>query len=389
MSKQFWNLAVLITVFVAVGCDRGTDAERKAIDQAQQAAAEGSQAAADSQNATDEQAKAATEDATAAADESKADVDEQISAADEPIVAAETAKSREFEFTYGAAVNELPAGAKVRVWIPVPQSNEYQQVEQIGQSLPAEPSVGTESKFGNKILYFETAAPESGAFDFSVTYQVNRNEVLGLKSKSDAGISEAERKLFLAPDAKVPIDGKPVELLAGLDLPADNPLKLGELLYNKVDDHMKYDKSRPGYGNGDSVWACDSRFGNCTDFHSLFISMTRSQGVPSRFEIGFPLPPERGEGDIGGYHCWALFYADGHGWVPVDISEADKHPDMKNYYFGNLTEDRVTFSTGRDLTLVPKQDGEPLNFFVYPYVEVDGQVWPNDKMEKHFKFKDV
>lgn len=368
MLKRIWLTGFLVLACGVIGCNRAAEAEKKALEAEKQAEAERAQAAAEDEQANTEGAKAGAEPANAADD---------------------AAKSREFEFTYGAGVKDLPADAKVRVWIPVPQSSEYQQVEQISQSLPAEPSVGTEQKFGNKILYFETEAPESGAFDFSVTYQVNRNEVLGLKSKSGDELSDAERKLFLAPDAKVPIDGKPVELLAGLDLPKNDPLKLGELLYNKVDDHMKYDKSRPGYGNGDSVWACDSRFGNCTDFHSLFISMTRSQGVPSRFEIGFPLPPERGEGDIGGYHCWALFYADGHGWVPVDISEADKHPEMKNYYFGNLTEDRVTFSTGRDITLVPKQDGEPLNFFVYPYVEVDGQVWPNDKMEKHFKFKDL
>ena len=57
--------------------------------------------------------------------------------------------------------------------------------------------------------------------------------------------------------------------------------------------------------------------------------------------MGFPLPPKRGEGDIGGYHCWALFKPEGKGWVPVDISEANKDPKMTEYYFGNLTEDRV------------------------------------------------
>ena len=121
------------------------------------------------------------------------------------------------------------------------------------------------------------------------------------------------------------------------------------------------------------LWVCDSRFGNCTDFHSLFISLARSRGLPARFEIGLPLPSKRGEGNIGGYHCWALFHHDQKGWVPVDISEADKHPEMKEYYFGNLTENRVTFTTGRDINLVPKQDGGPLNFFVYPYVEVNGK----------------
>jgi hypothetical protein len=73
----------------------------------------------------------------------------------------------------------------------------------------------------------------------------------------------------------------------------------------------------------------------------------------------------------------------------VDISEANKNPKMKEYYFGNLSENRVTFSVGRDLVLVPKQDGRPLNFFIYPYVEVDGKEWAEDKVERLFTYLDV
>ena len=109
--------------------------------------------------------------------------------------------------------------------------------------------------------------------------------------------------------------------------------------------------------------------------------------IPAKFEIGFPLPDKRGAGDVAGYHCWAKFRPEGKGWIPVDISEANKHPEMRDYYFGNLTEDRVAFSTGRDLTLVPKQDGGPVNFLIYPYVEVDGKVWPQDRIEKQFSFQ--
>jgi hypothetical protein len=75
--------------------------------------------------------------------------------------------------------------------------------------------------------------------------------------------------------------------------------------------------------------------------------------------------------------------------VPVDISEADKDPSLKDYYFGRLTENRVTFSVGRDLVLVPKQAGEPLNFFVHPYVEVDGKPWPNEKIKLQMAYQDV
>ena len=44
---------------------------------------------------------------------------------------------------------------------------------------------------------------------------------------------------------------------------------------------------------------------------------------------------------------------------------------------------------GRDLVLVPKQQGPPLNYFVYPYVEVDGQPWPSDRMTTAFDYEDL
>jgi len=48
---------------------------------------------------------------------------------------------------------------------------------------------------------------------------------------------------------------------------------------------------------------------------------------------------------------------------------------------------RVQVSTGRDITLSPKQDGPALNYFVYPDVEVDGK--PYEKLEKQFSFEEV
>jgi len=33
-------------------------------------------------------------------------------------------------------------------------------------------------------------------------------------------------------------------------------------------------------------------------FHSVLIGMMRSSGIPARFEIGFPLPENKNEGDI-------------------------------------------------------------------------------------------
>ena len=106
-------------------------------------------------------------------------------------------------------------------------------------------------------------------------------------------------------------------------------------------------------------------------------SMARSQQIPARFEIGFPLPTDKASSEVAGYHCWAEFFDPQNGWVPVDISEAWKHPEKKDYFFGAHDVNRVQFSIGRDLKLNPPQQGDPLNYFVYPYVEVGGKQHQN------------
>ena len=150
---------------------------------------------------------------------------------------------------------------------------------------------------------------------------------------------------------------------------------------------MSYSKEAPGWGRGDAAWACDSRSGNCTDFHSLFIALARSEGLPAKFEIGFGLPPERGKGELAGYHCWAKVKAGGE-WLPLDVSEPKKLGLGRDGYFGRLPPNRVTFSVGRDITLEPRQDGDPLNFFVSPYAEVGGRPHPADRVKGTYSFED-
>jgi hypothetical protein len=295
-------------------------------------------------------------------------------------------KTREFHFTYQAAVTGLEPGQTARIWLPVPPSNDEQQVTVVKEQLPAKRQRSKDAKYGNQILFVEARAGRDGTVPLTVTYHVKRREV-----KADLQARELDKKeleQFLKPDALVPLGGKPLTLLGDRNLPRDQ-LQLGRVFYDVVNAHMRYSKEGTGWGNGDAVWACDSKYGNCSDFHSLFISLARSHQMPARFEIGFPLPEKPGEGEIPGYHCWARFRPDGKGWVPVDISEANKNPKLKDYYFGNLSADRVTFSEGRDLVLEPKQDGPPLNFFVYPYVEVGGKPYPTEKVQKKFMYKDV
>ena len=160
-------------------------------------------------------------------------------------------------------------------------------------------------------------------------------------------------------------------------------------IYEHTVSTLKYDKTGTGWGRGDIAYACDAKKGNCTDFHAVFIGLCRARGIPARFEIGFSLPTDKPAGEISGYHCWADGYVPGYSWIPVDCSEAQKHPEQREYFFGAHDEHRVAFSTGRDIRLNPPQKGERLNFFVYPYVEVDGKPYPAEKVQRKFSYKDV
>ena len=152
-----------------------------------------------------------------------------------------------------------------------------------------------------------------------------------------------------------------------------DPIERARRIYDHIVDTVVYDQSGEGWGRGDSLYACDARAGNCTDFHSLFIGQARSLGIPSRFIMGFEFPEDLREGELEGYHCWAEFYVQGLGWVPVDASEAFKNPDKRAFLFGNLDPNRVQFTVGRDIQ-IPETETGPVNFSIYPHVEIDGKI---------------
>lgn len=291
-----------------------------------------------------------------------------------------TPSQRRFLFRYHVTITGLPPETVCDLWIPIAASDAHQRVFIRNVRLPGLPRQTRDKRYGNRMFYVKAKSDDGGRAEIAVDYEVVRREVT---PQAGGKLSDRERKLYVRANRLVPLGGKPLELLPGKKLPGTSRAAIRSI-YDLVDKHVRYHKPAGGkWGRGDAEWVCDSRFGNCSDFHSLFISLCRTAGVPARFRIGFPIPAKP-RGTIGGYHCWAEF-ADGDRWFSVDISEADKNPALKDYYFGRLSPDRVHFSTGRDLVLEPKQKSDPLNFFIYPHVEVGGKV--HTQMEKRFSYQ--
>jgi transglutaminase-like putative cysteine protease len=295
--------------------------------------------------------------------------------------------SRRFEFTYEATLKDAPAESRTAyVWIPCPPSNAHQSIKntQVVSDMPYE--VVTEPRYGNRSFRFR-AAPGVALQTATVRFEVERRERVHRPGASPAdGPRDGDTGRWLLPDKRVPLDDfvrrSADETVTGMK----TALEKARAIYDYTVRELKYDKSGEGWGRGDIYWACDHKRGNCTDFHAVFIGFSRAEGIPARFEIGFPIPRDRPSGEIAGYHCWADFYLDGFGWVPVDASEANKDPSRREYFFGAHDENRMLFTVGRDLTL-PGMEGPPLNYFVYPYAEVDGA--PYAAVAKRFTFRGV
>jgi transglutaminase-like putative cysteine protease len=259
-------------------------------------------------------------------------------------------------------------GSPISLWLPVPQSDEHQEIADLRFSGSDSHTIQG-GRDHNRYFFTQASAGQTVAMEFQVIRSERRAEL------QPAPVRPIRPTCCLGSDRLVPLDRRIRSWAEDVvrSARARTDMEKARAIYEHVIDTVKYDKSGHGWGKGDIYYACDTRRGNCSDFHAIFIGYTRAVGIPAKFVVGLPFPRERGAGEIAGYHCWAEFFAKDIGWVPIDASEAAKDPSRRKYFFGALDENRVALTQGRDLILTPRQAGAPLNFLVYPYAELGGQ----------------
>ncbi|MBI4358000.1 MAG: transglutaminase domain-containing protein [Candidatus Omnitrophica bacterium] len=288
---------------------------------------------------------------------------------------------REFQIIYQAQVPEPPLDAKsVRIWIPLASTREGQTILERNVESAAPYRITRDPQYGNEMAYLELERPFLPSLDFNITYKAKLTKPLS----NTVFENDENPSAYLNPSRLMVVNDTVRARTRNAVLGKSTLIEKARGIYEDVIGRMRYDKTVPGWGEGNTIRACLLGKGNCTDFHSLFISMAHAAEIPARFKIGLTIP-EAPEGEIPGYHCWAEFYEEGKGWKPVDASEAWKNPKRKEAYFGNFDTNKFLISVGRDIQLEPRQSGDPVNIFFYPYVEVDGKEWNGVKTSFQFK----
>ena len=320
------------------------------------------------------------------------------------------ARTATFEVRHELKVT-LPEGAqKVRVWFALPQEDPCSNISEIKIDCPLRARIETNAD-GIRMLYVEKEKPEGKEITIVETFTLTRTEQRGFPDPKKALPLSKEEQSKMAPclaaNQNVVIDEKIKKLADEIVGTETNPVVAARKIYDWVLANIDYWVKDPNHKKaspvGSSEYCLAHKTGNCTDFHSLWTALARAKGIPTRMVYGSFFKKELdGQDKDQSYHCWPEFYATGIGWIPHDVAVADlfvgdfeitKDNDEKvrlttadgyagkdaakvDYYFGNIDERRVVWSTGRDLTLAPAQEGGPVNALAKAHVEVDGKVLP-------------
>jgi hypothetical protein len=110
------------------------------------------------------------------------------------------------------------------------------------------------------------------------------------------------------------------------------PYDFAKAAYDYVVDRTEYGKPEVFL----SAKACHERkLGDCGCYAGLFVALCRAGGVEARPIVGrWALGKDQ-------WHCWAEFRVPGAGWVPVDLTTGKLNPAKRDFYFGNLDNNRV------------------------------------------------
>ncbi|MDP2600368.1 MAG: transglutaminase domain-containing protein [Deltaproteobacteria bacterium] len=270
---------------------------------------------------------------------------------------------------------EIPAGEEknLRLWIPYPADNTTQKILRVAIDAPYPWQINREDRYGNKMLFIKGKVKKTRWF-VTMDIDLERRIDTGTPPEKINGDETMDPKNYLGPTPSIPFSDEIIRIAQKETRGLETSFQKIQALYDYIYETMTYNKDGEGWGQGDPVWACANKRGNCTDFHSLFIALANTQNIPARFEIGLPISHDKTSGKIPGYHCWAQAFDPVRGWVPLDASESKKRGE-KYFYFKKLGQDRILFSTGRGITLNPPQKGEPINYFFSPYSEIEDERW--------------
>jgi transglutaminase-like putative cysteine protease len=297
---------------------------------------------------------------------------------------AARAAERSGTVTFDIKVAAPPGAKNVKLWFPYPTSDPDQLISNLKfDGNYSSFTFSREPNSGALYLFTEWSQPtELRRLTVSFHARARERRVRSLVERG--GELPIEVRRFLESEFWIPVEDPRVKtVVAEATRGKRGILPRARSVYDWVVDNTKRDPNVPGCGLGKVEVTIAQRTGKCADISSVFVAVARAAGVPAREVFGLRLG-QPGQTDItDGHHCWAEFYLPGTGWVPVDPADVRKRMAVENldlaaakayreYFFGGVDAARIQLQRGGRGLNFPEGNAKPVNYFMYPYAEVDG-----------------
>ena len=291
--------------------------------------------------------------------------------------------------SYDFEIKDFVKGKPAALWIPYPMSDGNQDITQVAVSGNFDrQAVYRDAKTGAIYLHADWQKPEQTPV-LSMSFHVDSHYSKGAALKDGGNAFPPEVLPYLASSKFIPSDDARIQAFAKEATAGKKTvLEKARGVYDWTIKNTFRDPDVKGCGLGQALTTMTQAKGGgkCADISSVFVAVARAAGVPARDVFGLRGSGKSGE-MTGDFHCWTEFYLPGTGWVmadPADVRKAmlveklelgDKATAERTEFFWNGDDlFRIALSRAdRGVVFSPAQKDGPVEYFMYPYAEVDGK----------------
>jgi transglutaminase-like putative cysteine protease len=255
-------------------------------------------------------------------------------------------RSYTISYSVDIQVQEAANPNTLYLWVPQPLDSASQRNIQL-LSRNREPFV--ENYRGTSLFQLNNLSPRtSTGITLSWLVEVYTTETsIKVQSIKDAGDSPV-KSMYTQPSPLIPSENQRIKVQAADIIDRErNPYIKARRIYEWL---IREGNIQADSLSGGAIEALEENKADPYMASLLFCALARAAGVPSIPAAGALVNRNRQVTR----HYWAEFWIDGFGWIPLDPALGagaapelfNLRPDAAAYYFGNMDNQRITFSRG-------------------------------------------
>jgi len=249
--------------------------------------------------------------------------------------------SREYEVHQRLTlINDGPSQPeKQNIWVALIRDfPPYQEVISL-QISPAEHELITD-EYGNQYAEFDFSTHPAGTTKtVQIDYQVGVNELTYDLSACDGELLDG----FVRPELHIEsANPQIVALGSNLSRGKQTVCEKVRAFYDYIGDELVYTYNGKNWGAQAALGAMGA---DCTEYASLLVAFSRSQGIPARYFEGLLFLDAETEAIARVEHAWPDVYLPGVGWMALDPT-LGRSPLDHETYFAHYTPQHIIVTMG-------------------------------------------